>query len=95
MFGLLGWFRSVWAFWAPWKPPRQKKYEEGIGWGDAKSILYERLREFLSPYKTEYNKIIQDRPYVESVLSIGKEKALEISSPLIKDLREAIGIKGF
>ena len=73
----------------------KKKYEEGIGWGDAKSILYERLREFLSPYKTEYNKIIKDRRHVESVLNIGKEKALEISSPLIKDLREAIGIKGF
>ena len=73
----------------------QKKYDEGIGWGDAKSILNEKLREFLSPYKSEYNKIIQDRGYVESVLSIGKEKALEISSPLIKDLREAIGIKGF
>ena len=73
----------------------QKKYDEGIGWGDAKSILHEKLREFLSPYKSEYNKIIQDRGYVESVLSIGKEKALEISSPLIKDLREAIGIKGF
>ena len=73
----------------------QKKYDEGIGWGDAKSILNEKLREFLSPYKSEYNKIIQDRGYVESVLSIGKEKALEISSPLIKDLRQAIGIKGF
>ena len=73
----------------------QKKYDEGIGWGDAKSILNEKLREFLSPYKSEYNKIIQDRGYVESVLSVGKEKALEISSPLIKDLREAIGIKGF
>ncbi len=73
----------------------QKKYDEGIGWGDAKSILNEKLRDFLSPYKSEYNKIIQDRGYVESVLSIGKEKALEISSPLIKDLREAIGIKGF
>ena len=73
----------------------QKKYEEGIGWGDAKGILFENLRDFLFPFKTEYQKIVKDRDYLESVLKQGKEKALEVSTPLIKDIRKAIGIKGF
>ena len=73
----------------------QKKYEEGIGWGDAKGILFENLRDFLFPFKTEYQKIVKNRDYIESVLKQGKEKALEVSTPLIKDIRKAIGIKGF
>tara|TARA_Y100000768_G_scaffold117058_1_gene86433 strand:+ start:3037 stop:4047 length:1011 start_codon:yes stop_codon:yes gene_type:complete len=73
----------------------QKKYEEGIGWGEAKGILFENLRDFLFPFKTEYQKIVKDRGYIESVLKQGKEKALEVSTPLIEDIRKAIGIKGF
>ena len=73
----------------------QKKYEEGIGWGDAKGILFENLRDFLSPFKTEYQKIIKDKDHVESILQQGKAEALEVSTPLIKDIRKAIGIKGF
>ena len=73
----------------------QKKYEEGIGWGDAKGILFENLRDYLSPFKTEYQKIIKDKDHVESVLQQGKAEALEVSTPLIKDIRKAIGIKGF
>ena len=73
----------------------QKKYEEGIGWGDAKGILFENLRDYLSPFKTEYQKIIEDKDHVESILQQGKAEALEVSTPLIKDIRKAIGIKGF
>ena len=73
----------------------QKKYEEGIGWGDAKGILFENLRDYLSPFKTEYQKIIKDKDHVESILQQGKAEALEVSTPLIKDIRKAIGIKGF
>ena len=73
----------------------QKKYEEGIGWGDAKGILFENLRDYLSPFKTEYQKIIKDKDHVESILQQGKAEALEVSAPLIKDIRKAIGIKGF
>ena len=73
----------------------QKRYDDGIGWGDAKTSLYEKLNEFLSPYKTEYEKIITDRSYIESVLRDGSNKALEESSPLIKKIRRSVGIQSF
>ena len=40
-------------------------------------------------------KIIKDRDYVESVLKEGANKALEVSTPLIEDIRNSVGIKGF
>ncbi len=73
----------------------QSQYNEGIGWGDAKNQLFETLKEFLAPFNSEYSKIIEDRRYVESVLLEGSKKALEFSSPLIEDVRKAVGIKGF
>ena len=73
----------------------QKRYDEGISWGDAKKTLHENLNQFLLPYKTEYSKIIQDRAYVESVLIEGSKKALETSAPLMEEVRKIVGIKGF
>ena len=73
----------------------QKMYEEGISWGDAKTHLFDNLSLFLSSYKKEYLKIIKDRDYVESVLKEGANKALEVSTPLIEDIRNSVGIKGF
>ena len=73
----------------------QNLYEEGIAWGEAKNILFEELNSFLRPFKEEYNKIIKDKSYVEKTLIEGSEKALSISGPIIKEVRQAIGIKGF
>ena len=73
----------------------QQMYEEGIGWGDAKTYLFDNLSSFLSSYKKEYQKIIKDRDYVETVLKEGANKALEVSTPLIENIRNSVGIKGF
>ena len=73
----------------------QKLYQEGIAWGEAKKVLFEELSSFLKPFKNEYNKIIKDRTFVEKTLVDGSEKALSISEPIIKEVRQALGIKGF
>ena len=66
-----------------------------MGGGEAKTILFEELNGFLKPFKGEYDKIIQDRGYVESVLIDGALRAKEVSTPLIEKIRKAVGIKGF
>ena len=73
----------------------RKLYDEGIAWGEAKKILFEELNSFLRPFNNEYSKIIKDKSYVEKTLIEGSEKALSISGPIIKEVRQAIGIKGF
>jgi tryptophanyl-tRNA synthetase len=73
----------------------QNLYEEGIAWGEAKKVLFEELDSFIKPFRNEYNKIIEDKSFVEKTLIEGSEKALSISDPIIKEIRQAIGIKGF
>ena len=73
----------------------QSQYDKGIAWGEAKTILFDRLNEFLKPYKNEYDRIIEDRGYVEQVLMDGANTAKEVSTPLIEKIRSAVGIRGF
>ena len=73
----------------------QIQYDNGIAWGEAKTILFDRLNQFLKPYKDEYDKIIEDRSYVEQVLMDGANRAKEVSTPLIEKIRSAVGIRGF
>ncbi len=73
----------------------QKLYQEGIAWGEAKKVLFEELSSFLKPFKNEYSKIVKDKSFVEKALIEGSEKALTFSEPIIKEVRQAIGIKGF
>ena len=73
----------------------QKLYQEGIAWGEAKKVLFEELSSFLKPFKNEYSKIVKDKSFVEKALIEGSEKALSFSEPIIKEVRQAIGIKGF
>tara|TARA_Y100000741_G_scaffold329003_1_gene282606 strand:+ start:116 stop:1126 length:1011 start_codon:yes stop_codon:yes gene_type:complete len=73
----------------------QKLYDEGIAWGEAKKVLFDELNSFLKPFRDEYNKIIKDKSFVEKTLVEGSEKALSFSGPIMKEVRQAIGIKGF
>ena len=68
---------------------------KGLLGGRLKKILFEELNSFLRPFNREYNKIIKDKSYVEKTLIGGSEKALSVSDPIIKEVRQAIGIKGF
>ena len=47
------------------------------------------------PFRNEYEKITQDRDYIENTLKNGAQKALAISTPIIKEIRRAVGIKEF
>ena len=72
-----------------------KKYENGIGWGEAKEELFNLLDEKIKPFRSEYEKISQDKSYIEKTLREGAQKALSISTPVIEEIRKAIGIKEF
>jgi len=69
------------------------KFANGIAWGDAKNDLFEFVDSKLSSPRNEYNRLMQDLPYVESVLQKGGAKAREISVPFMEKVRIAAGIR--
>jgi len=71
------------------------KYKKGISWREAKELLFELLEKKISPYRKNYEALIDDRVGLERVLLTGAEKALDVSTPLIQTVRRAVGIRGF
>ncbi|MFA5984678.1 MAG: tryptophan--tRNA ligase [Methylococcaceae bacterium] len=70
----------------------RQRYAEGIAWGEMKQILFEQINTHISPARERYEALIQDPEKIEKELLLGAEKARAISTPFIKDIRNAIGI---
>ncbi|OUS21242.1 tryptophan--tRNA ligase ['Osedax' symbiont bacterium Rs2_46_30_T18] len=71
----------------------RQRFVEGIGWGDAKKELFEFLDAKLSQPREEYNRLMNDLGYVESVLLKGADKARAKAAPLLEQARIAVGIR--
>jgi len=65
----------------------------GMGWGHAKAELFEKMNAFIRPMRDEYNRLMDDKGYIESLLSKGEEKARNLAADKLEMLRKAIGIK--
>jgi tryptophanyl-tRNA synthetase len=71
----------------------EKRYAEGIAWGEMKQILFEHINDHIKPARAEYQRLIDDPAVVEQELLKGAEKAREISVPYLDEIRYAVGIR--
>lgn len=71
----------------------RRALEEGIGWGEAKQVLYERLEADIAPMRERYEDLIARPADIEDVLREGARKARAIAGPKIAQLRNAIGLR--
>ena len=69
------------------------RYAEGIGWGDMKQLLFERINAEIAPARAEYERLIANPGEVEALLRSGAEKARAVSRPFIAEIRERVGIR--
>jgi tryptophanyl-tRNA synthetase len=70
-----------------------KAYADGIGWGDAKQILFERIDREVAPMRAQYEELISNPAKVDAILLKGAAKARQLATPLIKELRHAVGLR--
>jgi tryptophanyl-tRNA synthetase len=71
----------------------EKKYAEGIAWGEMKEVLFEYINEHIKPARDEYQRLIDNPAIVEKELLNGAEKARKISVPYLAEIRHAVGIR--
>ena len=67
--------------------------EQGLGWGEAKNRLYERIERDLGPMREQYAHLMANPAQIEEVLQAGAQKARQMSQPLIERLRQAVGLR--
>ena len=71
----------------------RKAYAEGIAWGDAKQVLFERIDREIGPMRAQYEALIANPAQVEAALLKGAEKARALATPLLRELRHAVGLR--
>jgi tryptophanyl-tRNA synthetase len=71
----------------------RRALEEGIGWGEAKQVLYERVEADVAPMRERYESLIARPAAIEEILREGARKARAIAGPKIAELRDAIGLR--
>jgi tryptophanyl-tRNA synthetase len=70
-----------------------RAFADGIAWGDAKQALFERLDAELAPLRDKYDTLIAQPVEIEATLREGADKARKIATPLLRELRRAVGLR--
>ncbi|ULU25259.1 tryptophan--tRNA ligase [Dyella terrae] len=65
----------------------------GLGWGEAKQVLFERLEVEIAPMRESYDALIARPAVIEEILHEGAKKARAIAGPKVAELRDAIGLR--
>ncbi len=71
----------------------REAFAAGIGWGDAKQKLFERVDAELAPMREKYDALVANPVRIEELLHAGADKARARSRSFIEDLRRAAGIR--
>jgi tryptophanyl-tRNA synthetase len=67
----------------------------GIGWGEAKQVLFERIEADVAPMRERYDSLMARPDDMEDILLAGAAKARAIAVPLLEQLRDAVGLRTF
>lgn len=66
------------------------RYASGIGWGEAKEVLYQAIdRHFAEPTK-RFNDLMARPADIEAILAQGARQARELAAPLMAKVRTAV-----
>ncbi|MBN8924550.1 MAG: tryptophan--tRNA ligase [Rhodanobacter sp. 68-29] len=66
---------------------------DGIGWGEAKQRLFERIEADVAPMRERYETLIAKPGEIEETLREGAAKARAIATPKLAAIRDAIGLR--
>lgn len=68
-------------------------FADGIAWGDAKQRLFDVIESEIAPMRMRYHQLMADPGRIEDLLQAGAQKARVIATPLLKELRYAVGLR--
>ena len=73
----------------------RQAFADGIGWGEAKRQLFERVNDELSPAREKYEQLMADPGQLESILQAGAARLRPRSSDLMERVRNATGLRPY
>ncbi|MBK6007993.1 tryptophan--tRNA ligase [Ramlibacter ginsenosidimutans] len=87
-------FQIYQAFASPEETQKLRQlYAAGISWADAKQMLFERIDAEIAPMRAKYEHLVAHPEELERILQAGAAKARARATPLMRELREAVGLR--
>lgn len=87
-------FQIYQAFASPEETQQLRQaYADGIAWGEAKQLLFERIDREIAPMRERHDALINDPAQLEKILRAGADKARAIATPFMAQLRHAVGLR--
>ncbi len=71
----------------------RQRFAEGIAWGDAKQVLFERVDAVVAPMRERYEHLMAHPAEIEETLLAGAERARAVATPFLRELRAAVGLR--
>ena len=68
-------------------------YAEGLGWGEAKQLLFERIDREMAPLREHYQALVSNPAEMDRILLAGADKARQWATPFLRELRHAVGLR--
>ncbi|MES2100791.1 MAG: tryptophan--tRNA ligase [Pseudomonadota bacterium] len=65
----------------------------GMGWGDAKAHVVERIERDMGPLRARYADLMAHPERIEETLLEGARKARLVAAPFLAELRDAVGLR--
>jgi len=69
----------------------KKRYQKGIGWGEAKEELFKVANREIAPLREKYDYYMANYAEVENALKDGAQRARAVARQTINRVRKAIG----
>ncbi|MEO5962033.1 MAG: tryptophan--tRNA ligase [Thermomonas sp.] len=88
-------FQIYQAFATPGETAAMRQaYADGIGWGDAKQMLFERIDAEVAPLREQYEALIAKPAEIEAILRDGAQRLRAAhATPSMQVLRDAVGLR--
>ena len=71
----------------------RQDFAAGISWSDAKDLVFERIDREIAPMRQTYQHLMEHPEQVEAYLLEGARKARAIATPIMTNLRHAVGLR--
>ena len=71
----------------------KNKFEDGIGWGDAKNIVFNDLNDLIKPIRDKYLELESKKSNTEEILRTNAKEVRNHTQSLVKKVKELVGIK--
>jgi tryptophanyl-tRNA synthetase len=68
-------------------------FADGIAWGEAKQRLFDVIETEIAPMRMRYHELMDNPGRIEDILQTGAAKARAIATPLLQQLRFAVGLR--